>query len=110
MNLSGLIANIHWIPVMVMTVFSFALGAFWHTGFMFGKTWSAENNADKARLKAKTPMIFGGTAIMHFLAIAGTGAIAAGTGAMNGLTAGFLISVVWMLPVQEATCLLRVQR
>jgi hypothetical protein len=39
MNLSNLFANIHWIPVIVTTILSFALGAVWHQKFLFGKTY-----------------------------------------------------------------------
>jgi len=43
MILTNLISNIHWIPVIVMTFFSFALGSVWHQKFLFGKTWTEEN-------------------------------------------------------------------
>jgi hypothetical protein len=43
MNLSYLVANIHWIPVIVTTILSFALGAIWHQKLLFGKTWTEEN-------------------------------------------------------------------
>ncbi len=39
MNFTSLISNIHWIPVILMTFVSFALGALWHQEFLFGKTW-----------------------------------------------------------------------
>jgi hypothetical protein len=104
MNFQSLILNIHWIPVAVMTIVSFALGAAWHQKFLFGKTWSVEN---KPTLKKKMniPLIFGGTAVMHFLALAGLSALVANQGWQNGLHIGLLVSVVWVLPAMTATYL-----
>ena len=104
MNLSALISNIHWIPVVVMTIVSFALGAVWHQKFMFGKTWTAENKPTLDR-KMNIPLIFGGTAVMHFLALAGLSALVSGLGWHDGLHTGFLISVVFILPAMAATYL-----
>lgn len=104
MNLSNLISNIQWIPVLVMTIVSFALGAAWHQKFLFGKVWTMENkmNLDK---KMNIPLVFGGTAVMHFLALAGLSALVSNQGWHDGLHIGFLISVVWILPAMTATYL-----
>lgn len=51
MNLSELISNIHWLPVAVMTIYSFILGFLWHRPFLFGKVWEAENDAEKIKRK-----------------------------------------------------------
>jgi len=104
MNFSNLLSNIHWIPVIVMTIFSFALGAVWHQKFMFGKTWTDENKSTLDR-KANYPLIFGGTALMHFLALAGLSAVVAGMNWQDGLHSGLLVSVVWVLPSMAATYL-----
>ncbi|MBV5311946.1 MAG: hypothetical protein JZU47_01550 [Prolixibacteraceae bacterium] len=45
MNLATFIPNFHWIPVIVMTIVSFALGAVWHQKFLFGKTLTDENKS-----------------------------------------------------------------
>jgi len=74
MNLSNLISNIHWMPVFVMTIVSFALGAVWHQKFLFGKAWTAENKATLDQ-KMNIPLIFGGTALMHFLTLSGLSAL-----------------------------------
>lgn len=50
-------------------------------------------------------MIFGGTAIMHFLALAGLNAVTAGIGALQGLHMGLLISFIWILPAMTGTYL-----
>lgn len=36
MDFHSLIPNIHWIPVIVMTILSFSLGFAWHQKFLFG--------------------------------------------------------------------------
>jgi hypothetical protein len=104
MSLSNLISNIHWIPVLVMLIFSFALGAFWHSSVLFGNAWKKENNYND-NLKINAPLIFGGTAIMHFLAISGLSAVVSGQGGVNGLINGLLISLIWILPALSGTYL-----
>ena len=105
MNLSFSISNIHWIPVVVMTVFSFLLGAFWHTPLLFGKTWKKENNYDNIQKRTSAPLLFGGTAVMHFLAISGLSALISGQGGINGLLSGLFISIVWIVPAMVGTYL-----
>ena len=103
MTLSNLISNIHWIPVIVLTIISFIIGFIWHQPFLFGKTWKHENNPNNLPIKINAPLIFGGTAVVHFLAIMSLSAIISGQGAVNGITIGFLISVVWILPAMTGT-------
>jgi hypothetical protein len=105
MNLSVLISTIHWIPVIVMTLFSFVLGFIWHSPFLFGKTWKKENNPENEKNKINAPLIFGGTAVMHFLTISGLSAVVSGLGGLIGLEIGLLISIVWILPVMSGTYL-----
>ena len=104
MNLHSLFSNIHWIPVIVMTFVSFALGAAWHQKFLFGKVWNIENkpNIDN---KANIPLIFGGTAVMHLLTLAGLSALVSGQGWLNGLYIGLLVALVWILPAMTSTYL-----
>jgi hypothetical protein len=105
MNLSNLILHIHWVAVIVMTVFSFALGSFWHSSFMFGMIWKKETNPNNIKIKINAPLIFGGTAIAHFIAISSISAIVSGLGGLNGLLTGLLISIVWILPAMAGTYL-----
>ncbi len=104
MNLNILINNIHWIPVIVLTLFSFVIGFAWHQPFMFGKIWKKENYPDDMP-EINASVIFGGTAVMHFLAILSLSAIISGHGGKYGLVAGFLISVFWILPAMAGTYL-----
>lgn len=104
MNVSTLFSNIHWLPVVVMTVFSFVIGFAWHQKFLFRTTWTEENKPTLEK-RMIIPLIFGGTAVMHFIAFAGLSAVVSNMGWLNGLLAGFLISVVWVLPTFAATYL-----
>ncbi len=103
MNFKSLILNIHWIPVIVMTLSSFVLGALWHTKYLFGRVWSREINPDKKPIVIKLKLIFGGTALAHFVAIAALSAVLSGTGAIHGLLTGLLISLVWVVPAMAGT-------
>ena len=105
MLLSGLISNIHWVPVVIMVIVSFALGALWHQPFLFGKIWEKENNPNKVERKLNVPLIFGVTAIVHFIAIAGLGAIVSGLGAIQGMLGGLFICIVWVFPTMCGTYL-----
>ncbi|HEY4788898.1 MAG TPA: DUF1761 domain-containing protein [Bacteroidales bacterium] len=105
MNLTDLISNIHWLPVIVMTILSFALGALWHSKILFGKTWEKEINPSGTQRKFNIPLIFGGTAVVHFIALAALSAVVSGAGAGNGLLAGFFISIVWIVPAMTGTYL-----
>lgn len=98
----NLISNIHWLSVIVLTVFLFMIGFAWHQPFLFGKIRKKENFPNSMP-KFNAPLLFGGTAIMHFLAIAGLNAVASGTGAENGLMSCLLISVIWIFPVVSGT-------
>ncbi len=104
MDPHSLMANIHWLPVIVMTILSFVLGFAWHQPFLFGKIWKKENHYDDGR-KINVPLIFGGTAVVHFLALAGLNAVTAGIGALQGLHMGLLISFIWILPAMAGTYL-----
>ncbi len=105
MNLLHFVSNIHWIPVIVMTIFSFALGAFWHRPFLFGKIWARENNPNNIQVKINAPLIFGGTAIMHFIAIAALSALVSGQGGVKGVMSGLFISIIWIVPAMGGTYL-----
>ena len=104
MNFSSLISNIQWIPVIVLTIVSFLIGFAWHQPFLFGKIWKLENFQNDMP-KINPPLIFGGTAVMHFLAILSLSAVISGHGGINGIVTGFLISIVWILPAMSGTYL-----
>lgn len=104
MNLSALFSNIHWLSVAVTTVLSFVVGFAWHQKFLFGPTWTDENKTTLEK-KMIIPLIFGGTAVMHFVAFAGLSAVVSNSGWLNGLLAGLLVSAIWILPAITATYL-----
>ncbi len=104
MQLNNIIANIHWLPVIVLTIFSFAIGFVWHQSLLFGKAWKSENFPNGLP-KFNAPLIFGGTAIVHLLAIAGLSGVASDKGALEGLLTGLFISLVWVLPSLAGTYL-----
>lgn len=104
MDFHSLIPNIHWIPVVVMTILSFSLGFAWHQKFLFGKTWTDENKPTLEK-KMNIPLVFGLTAIMHFLALAGLSALVSGHGWHDGVHAGALVWFVFVLPPMTATYL-----
>lgn len=105
MNVSDLISNINWLSVIVLTVVSFVIGFAWHQPFMFGKIWKQANNPDNLKIKINAPLIFGGTAVMHFIAIAALSAVISGTGAVSGFLIGSLVACVWVLPTMAGTYL-----
>lgn len=105
MDFCGFIFNIHWLPVVVMTLFSFMLGALWHQPFLFGKTWLAENKLTNPKTQLNIPLIFGGTALLHFVALAALSAVVSGKGGINGFFIGLLISLVWIVTSLGSTYL-----
>ncbi len=105
MELNNLLSNIHWIPVIVLTVISFVIGFVWHSAYLFGKTWKHENNPDNIKIKINAPLIFIGTAVLHFIAISGLSALISGKGGLTGLYTGLFISVIWILPSMGGTYL-----
>ncbi len=105
MNLFALVSRIHWVSVIVATLGSFVLGFVWHQPFLFGAHWTAENEANHLRRKQNVPLIFGGTALAHLVAFAALGAVVSGTSAVQGLTVGLAVSLVWVLPAMAGTYL-----
>ena len=105
MDPGSLLSNIQWLTVTVLTVISFVIGFLWHQPFLFGKAWKKENYPDSEPSKKNAPFIFGGTAVVHFIAIAGLSAVASGQGALNGFLTGLIISMVWVLPAMAGTYL-----
>jgi len=105
MELSLHLSDIHWLPVLVMTVFSFILGSLWHTNFLFGKTWTKENYGEDDPKKGNIPLMFGGTAVMHLMIMATLSALVSESGGMKGMLTAFLVSFFWVFPVMAGTYL-----
>ena len=105
MVISHLLADVHWTPVVVMTLFSFAIGYAWHQPYLFGDLWKRENYPSGMQEKVNAPVVFGGTAVFHFMANMGLSAIVSGEGVLYGLSVGFLASVFWILPAMGGTYL-----
>jgi hypothetical protein len=105
MVISHLLADVHWTPVFVMTLFSFAIGYAWHQPWMFGDLWKRENYTSGMPEKVNAPVLFGGTAVLHFMANMGLSAVVSGEGVFYGLSVGFLASVFWILPAMGGTYL-----
>lgn len=105
MEISNFLTNIHWIPVLVVTIFSFVLGMAWHSAFLFGKSWKEEYQVFHDRKPLKIPFIFGGTGLGHFVAMAGISAVVSEQGAIAGMITGLIIALVWVLPVMAGTYL-----
>lgn len=95
MNLMTLFLNIRWLPVILMTLFSFILGMLRHRPFLFGKIWKKENYGEGSSVNVNASLVFGGTAVLHFLALSTLCAVVSGTIGLNGLAMGFLISLLW---------------
>lgn len=64
-----------------------------------------ENNPEKIQRKVNFPLVFGGSAILHFIALAGLSAVVSRQGYLDGLLVGFLISLIWALPSLGGTYL-----
>lgn len=105
MDIQILLNSIHWLPVIVLTVFSFLLGNLWHSPLMFGKIWKADNHYDVPKDQLNLPLLFGGTAVLHFMALAALNAVCVERGAWGGFLIGFLVSIVWVFTAMGATYL-----
>lgn len=95
--------NINWIAILIVLILSFILGAFWHSSLLFGKTWTNETHTKK--IKTSPVIIFGLSALAHFIAITLLALIIGRVGALKGLIYGFVISVCWITTSMAATYL-----
>lgn len=97
MELINNISNVNWLSVIVVTLLSFALGSFWHSGIMFGKAWQEDNKIKIDKSKINPAKIFGLTALGHFVAMVLLDIFIGGhCTAIDGLIKGLLISVIWI--------------
>jgi len=105
MNLLNVIHEINWLSVIVVTILSFAIGSFWHSPILFGRVWMEEVKYDMDK-KVSFLLIFGLTAFLHFIAIAGMDAvIGRDAGMLSGLFIGLFISLIWVATAIGATYL-----
>jgi hypothetical protein len=96
MIISDILLEVNWLCVIVVTIFSFLLGAIWHSPVLFGKSWAEEIKRDKNQ-KVNAPLIFGVSAIANFIAtLALAVIIGANSTALNGFVYGLVISLVWV--------------
>ena len=97
MNISTSFSDINWMAVAVITVFSFMLGAFWHS-VLFKKAWKEDSNSIYNSENRGNPVkIFGLTGISHLIAVMALAMlIGHNSTAVFGLLYGLIISIVWV--------------
>jgi hypothetical protein len=90
------LSSINWLSVIVVTILSFPLGALWHSKLLFGEAWKKDVAFDTTR-KVNILKLFGLSALLHFVAVAGLDlVIGSNSCMMHGLTIGLVISVFWV--------------
>lgn len=89
--------DINWIGVLIVTVLSFVLGAFWHS-VLFNKAWTKDSGTIYNKNNHGNPLnIFGLSAVLHIIAIIGLSlVIGKDASAMDGLLKGLFVSLVWI--------------
>lgn len=98
-NMTELSLNtINWFAVVVVLIFSFALGAFWHSKILFGKAWSEDSKTPYNSENHGNPaIIFGLSAVLHFIMLVGLAALTRiAPSALEGFMYGLLVSVVFV--------------
>jgi hypothetical protein len=89
------LVEINWLSVVVVTIISFSLGALWHHKKLFGKAWNEDAKpVFDASKKSSFITLFGLSALLHFIAIAGLDYfIGADATALSGLFKGLFVSI-----------------
>ncbi len=97
MNMTFSFSEINWLAVVVVTVFSFVLGALWHS-ILFKKGWSEDSKSVYNSENHGNPLvIFGLSAVLHIIAIIGLALfIGAGSNAIDGFLKGLFVSLIWV--------------
>jgi Protein of unknown function (DUF1761) len=97
MDTSQIIANIHWLAVVVAAIAGFPLGALWY-GPLFGKTWMAETGITAERAKQANMVKIYGTTLVLNLVIATSLAMFIGPAGdlQAGLFAGFMAGFTYV--------------
>ena len=97
MNLCASFSEINWLAVAVVTIFSFMLGAFWHS-VLFNKAWKEDSNSVyNSENRGNPAILFGLTGILHLVAVIALAMlIGHNSKAVSGLFYGLTISIVWV--------------
>ena len=97
MNLCTSFSEINWLAVAVITVFSFMLGAFWHS-VLFNKAWKEDSNsAYNSENRGNPGILFGLTAVSHLIAVIALALlIGHNSTAVCGLLYGLTVSIAWV--------------
>jgi hypothetical protein len=97
MNFTISFAEINWLSVIVVTILSFALGAFWHSSVLFGKAWKEDVKPDFDEKNIKFVRLFGLSALFHFIALVGLDAfIGTKSSLTDGLSKGLFVGLIWV--------------
>jgi hypothetical protein len=96
MYLALSLSQVNWLAIVVSLVFSFALGAFWHS-VLFKKGWSEDSNSTYNSENHGNPaVIFGLSALLHLIALVSMAVVLIDCSATEGLLTGLAISLVWV--------------
>jgi hypothetical protein len=106
-NMSCPLLHVNWISVVLLTVFSFVLGALWHSPLLFGKAWKKEIQIkDEEGAKTNYALIFGLSGLLNFIAILALGIfVGPDSTAAAGLLKGLMVGFGWVLPAMGVTYL-----
>lgn len=105
MNLLNLLNHINWLAVIIVTVISFPLGAYWHSKKMFGKAWNedAQPKFDSSK-KSSFIVLFGLSAVLHFFAITGLALLlGSNSNAVSGFYLGLAVGIFWVVTTISVT-------
>jgi hypothetical protein len=91
-------SSLNWWSIAAVTVFSFVLGALWHSDFLFGKIWSKESGTKYNKENHGNPaLIFGISGILHLIAVIALAIfIGSDATALTGFLKGLFVSLVWV--------------
>jgi len=97
MNLCTSFSEINWLAVAVITVFSFMLGAFWHS-VLFNKAWKKDSNSVyNSENRGNPGILFGLTAVSHLIAVIALALlIGHNSTVVCGLLFGLIVSIAWI--------------
>jgi hypothetical protein len=96
MFISSILATVHWVPVIGVTLLSFGIGAVWYLPFLFGRTWLREIPPDDSGRKRSKLLVYLFSVVLLLIAFTNLSLVVAGTGAFSGLLTALQISVVWI--------------
>jgi len=97
MNLCTSFSEINWLAVAVLTVFSFMLGAFWHS-VLFNKAWKEDSKSEyNSENRGKPGKLFGLAGISHVVAVIALSLlIGHQSTAICGMLYGLTVSIAWV--------------